>query len=115
MSGHSCCSFGLRGLASEVPRDTEASTFDIVERSEAGSQGVDVNPEHLGSLELATRLGKSISKLIDRKKALGRLTCDISLNVRWLAGTVTALEMDELMHKGASSLGNSLLDREPDR
>ena len=52
---------------------------------------------------------------IDGDEALGRLTCDIDLDVRRLAGAVPALEVDELVDEGASRFGDGLLDGEPDR
>lgn len=83
-------------------RETEAGALDVVEVDEAGPQRVDVDPEHLRCLELAASMGERIGEHIDGDEALGRLTCDIDLDVRRLAGAVPTLEVDELMDEGAS-------------
>ena len=76
-------------------RQAKAGVLDVVEEGEAGSQGVDVNPEQFCGLELAARLGERIDELIDGDEPLGGFTCDVGLDVRRLAGAVPALEVDE--------------------
>ena len=95
-------------------RQAKAGVLDVVEEGEAGSQGVDVNPEQFCGLELAARLGERSDELIDGDEPLGGFTCDVGLDVRRLAGAVPALEVDEFMDEGASRFGNGLLDGKPD-
>lgn len=95
-------------------RQAEAGSLDVIEEGEAGSQGVDVDPEQLCGLELAARLGEHVSEFADGDEALGRFARDVGLNVGRLAGAVPALEVDELVDEGASSFGDGLLDGEPD-
>ena len=95
-------------------RQAKTGVLDVVEEGEAGSQGVDVDPEQFCGLELAACLGECVGKLIDGDEALGGFTCDVGLDVRRLAGAVPALEVDELVDEGASRFGDGLLDGEPD-
>ena len=95
-------------------RQAKAGALDVVEEGEARSQGVDVNPEQIRGLELAARLGEHVSEFADGDEALGGFTCDVGLDVRRLAGAMSALEVDELVDEGASCFGDGLLDGEPD-
>lgn len=95
-------------------RQAKAGVLDVVEEGEAGSQGVDVNPEQFCGLELAACLGERVGKLTDGDEPLGGFACDVGLDVRRLAGAVPALEVDELVDEGASRFGDGLLDGKPD-
>ena len=95
-------------------RKAEAGSLAVVEEGEAGSQRVDVDPEHLRCLELAARLGECVGELIDGDEALSCLACDIDLDVGRLTGAVPALEVDELVDEGASRFGDRLPNGEPD-
>ena len=95
-------------------RQAEAGAFDVVEEGEAGSQGVDVDPEQIRGLEFAARLGEHVSEFADGDEALGGFACDVGLDVGRLACAVPALEVDELVDEGASRFGDGLLDGEPD-
>lgn len=96
-------------------RQAKVGSLDVVEEGEAGSQGVDVDPEQFCGLELAARLGECVGELIDGDEALGRFARDVGFDVGRLAGAVPALEVDELVDEGASRFGDGLLDGEPDR
>lgn len=111
VAGRFCYSWGLAG---EVVRQAEAGALDVVEEGKAGSQGVDVDPEHLCSLEVAACLGERVGEFVDGDEALSGFTPDVGLDVRRLAGAVPAFEVDELVDEGASRFDNGLLDGEPD-
>lgn len=111
VAGRPHCSWGLAG---EVVRQAEAGALDVIEEGEAGSQGVNVDPEQLCSLEVAARLGERAGEFVDGDEPLGGFAYNVDLDVRRLAGAVPKLEEDELVDKGASRFGNGLLDGEPD-
>ena len=95
-------------------RQAEAGALDVVEEGEAGSQGVDVDPEQIRGLEFAARLGEHVSEFADGDEALGGFACDVGLDIGWLTDAMSALEVDELVDEGASRFGDRLLDGEPD-
>ena len=95
-------------------RQAEAGALDVVEEGEAGSQGVDVDPEQIRGLEFAARLGEHVSEFVDRDEALGGFACDVGLDIGWLTDAMSALEVDKLVDEGASRFGDRLLDGEPD-
>lgn len=111
VAGRPHCSWGLAG---EVVRQAEAGALDVIEEGEAGSQGVNVDPEQLCSLEVAARLGEHVSEFVDGDEPLGGFAYNVDLDIGWLTDAMSALEVDELVDEGASRFGNGLLDGEPD-
>ena len=59
-------------------------------------------------------MGEGISELVAGDEAPGGFACNVGLDIGWLAGAVSALEVDELVDEGASHFGDRLLDGEPD-